>query len=120
MKTAFTVLLLAASAAAIPAADPSREISGDYLEVRSCDVYTGYCFANSEMNLAGKEATLLWSVREGAWKGTPLEGLSVMAVLKADGTLGDVKYEPRAARAVLIVDEKADVQQQFLVNADFE
>src|SRR6187200_795759 len=70
-------------------------ISGDYLEVRSCDVYTGSCFANSEMNLAGKEATLFWSVREGTWKGTKLNGLGVMAVIQADGTLGDLKYEPR-------------------------
>jgi hypothetical protein len=26
-------------------------VSGDYVEIRSCDIYTGSCFANAEMNL---------------------------------------------------------------------
>ena len=100
------------------AADTAPAISGDYLEVRSCDVYTGSCFANSEMNLAGKEGMMFWSVREGAWKGTKLDGLGVMAVIRADGSLGDLKYHPRSGDAVLIVDAKADAKQQEAL-ADF-
>ena len=87
-------------------------ISGEYLEVRSCDVYTGSCFANSEMNLAGREGILFWSVREGSWNGTKLDGLGVMAVVKVDGTLGDLKYQPRSGDAVLIVDSRADAKQK--------
>ena len=56
-------------------------ISGDYLEVRTCDVYTGPCFANAEMNLTGKEAILVWSVREGVWNSTRVDGLKVIAVV---------------------------------------
>src|SRR3954464_12591551 len=82
-------------------------VTGDYLEVRSCDVYTGPCFANSEMNLAGKEGMMFWFVRSGSWNGTKLDGLGVMAVVKADGTLGDLEHQPRSGRAVLIVDAKA-------------
>lgn len=100
------------------AADTTPAISGDYLEVRSCDVYTGPCFANSEMNLAGKEGMMFWSVRSGSWKGIKLDGLGVMAVVKADGTLGDLKYQPRSGQAVLIVDAKADSKQQAAL-ADF-
>jgi hypothetical protein len=51
------------------AGNTAPTVSGDYLEVRSCDVYTGSCFANAEMNLTGKEGMMVWSVREGAWKG---------------------------------------------------
>ena len=70
----------------------------DYLEVRSCDVYTGPCVANAEMNLSGKEGMLVWSVREGTWKGTRLDGLSIVAVVEADGTLGDMSYQPRTEK----------------------
>ncbi|HLV96490.1 MAG TPA: hypothetical protein VKS44_14965, partial [Candidatus Acidoferrales bacterium] len=52
-------------------------ISGDYAEFRNADVYTGPCFANSEMNLAGDNAVLAWHVRNGAWSGVPLADLSV-------------------------------------------
>src|SRR3954452_9982482 len=69
-----TLLLLGAAAAPCLAAPA---ISGDYLEARTSDVYTGPCFANAEVNLAGKEAVLAWNVRQGAWKGVPVEGLSV-------------------------------------------
>jgi hypothetical protein len=111
MKLSLSVLSLAAlTALASTQLEPA--ISGDYLEVRSCDVYTGACFANAEMNLSGKEGIMVWSVREGSWNGTALGGLSVIAVVCTDGTLGDLSYQPRAGKAVLILDEKADAQQR--------
>ena len=88
------------------------EISGDYLEVRTCDVYTGPCFANAEMGLSGKEAILVWSVREGQWKNTALDGLKVIAVVKTEDTLGDQSYQPRTGKAVLVVDAKATSEQR--------
>ena len=36
----------------------AANISGDYLEARTCSVYVGPCFANAEMGLAGKEALM--------------------------------------------------------------
>lgn len=87
-------------------------ISGDYLEVRSCDVYTGPCFANAEMGLTGREGILVWSVREGRWNGAVLDGLSVIAVVRTDATLGDQRYQPRSGKAVLIVDAKANAPQR--------
>ena len=113
MKSKLTlavITLAAATSFAGSLATPS--ISGDYLEVRSCDVYTGPCFANSEMGLDGKEGTLVWSVREGTWNGVGLDGLSVIAVLRADGTLGDLSYMQSRCKAVLIVDAKADSRQE--------
>ena len=111
MKLSLAFFSLAALAAfAGKSSEPT--ISGDYLEVRSCDVYTGPCFANAEMNVTGKEGIMVWSVREGNWQGTSLSGLSVIAVVCTDGTLGDVRYQPRAGRAVLIVDENANAAQR--------
>jgi hypothetical protein len=87
-------------------------IVGEYVEIRSCDVYTGPCFANAEMGLAGEEAVLAWSVERGTWEGVNLDGLKVVAVVKADGTLGDVRRDPPPARAVLIVDAAANARQR--------
>jgi hypothetical protein len=106
------VILMLVAASVFPASSSAPAISGDYLEVRSCDVYTGSCFANAEMGLAGKEGILVWSVREGTWNGTSLDGLSVIAVVRTDGTMGDLRYQPQSGRAVLILDAKADARQR--------
>src|SRR6266567_782243 len=108
MKTQLSILTLLLAASACLAGKPSPStISGDYLEVRSCDVYTGPCFANAEMGLSGKEGMLVWSVREGSWNGVKLDGLNVIAVVRTDGTLGDQRYQPRSGKAVVVVDRLA-------------
>src|SRR5437764_12030227 len=112
MKIRALISLFALTATASFASNLTPAISGDYLEVRSCDVYTGPCFANAEMNLTGKEGMLLWSVREGTWKGTKLDGLRVMAVVHTDATMGDVNFECRSGQAILIVDRTADGRQK--------
>src|SRR6266852_1107402 len=48
----FLLPALAAGATTSKAA----QITGKYIEARSADVYTGPCFANSEVNLAGQDA----------------------------------------------------------------
>jgi hypothetical protein len=55
----------------------AAQISGEYIEARTCDVYTGPCFANGEMGLSGREAVMAWRVEEGTWNGVELGGLSV-------------------------------------------
>lgn len=99
-------LPVAASAAAAPA------ISGDYLEARTADVWTGPCFANGEMGLTGKEAILAWRVRQGSWDGVALDGRSVVAVVRADATLGDPDESASGARSLLLVDEAASPEQR--------
>src|SRR6185369_12541079 len=113
IRSILSCAILMVAMVSLQAAKPSvPTISGDYLEVRSCDVYTGPCFANSEMGLTGKEGIMVWSVRDGNWKGTSLEGLSVIAVVRTDGTLGDLHYQPRSGKAVLIVDARANSEQR--------
>ncbi|MEW6159915.1 MAG: DUF1326 domain-containing protein [Verrucomicrobiota bacterium] len=114
LKATALLMLTAATLCAAPPA--ASRISGHYLEVRSCDIYTGPCFANAEMGLTGKEAILVWSVREGAWNGTDLHGLSVIAVVRTDDTLGDLRYQPRSGKAVVIVDAKANTTQAAALN----
>jgi len=90
----------------------AQEIRGDYLETRSADVYTGQCFANGEVNLVGNEAILAWHVQSGGWDGVPLEGLTIAAAVRANGTLGDPYENPYPAKAVLLVDVQASTQQR--------
>ena len=112
-KTFMASLLGLLAAAPLYAKGPDAgTIAGDYLEARTADVYTAPCFANGEVNLTGKEAVLAWRVREGSWEGTPLAGLSVVAVVKASATLGDPFANPLPARSVLIVDERATPEQK--------
>jgi len=106
------ILLLAGSVAASAAPQASPQISGQYLESRDADVYTGPCFANSEVNLAGHEAILSWHIQQGAWNGVSLDGLSVIAVVRASGTLGDPYENPLPAKALLIVDQQANDEQR--------
>jgi len=106
------LVVVLALLAATPACLAAPSVSGDYLEARTSDVYTGPCFANSEVNTAGGEAVFAWRVRQGAWKGVAIDGLSVVAVVRAAATLGDPTRSPLPARSVVLVDERADAAQK--------
>src|SRR5579864_1498335 len=105
-------IALACLVSALAISMEAQEIRGDYLETRSADVYTGQCFANGEVNLVGNEAILAWHVQSGSWDGVPLQGLTIAAAVRANGTLGDPYESPYPAKAVLLVDDQATQQQQ--------
>jgi hypothetical protein len=90
------------------------DIHGQYVEARTADIYTGPCFANSEVELTGNLAVLGWKIDRGSWQGVSLEGLSVMGVVRSDNTLGDYMHPDVVnARAVIIVDERATPEQRI-------
>jgi len=95
----------------------SAAIKGDYIEARSADVYTGPCFANGEVGLVGNEAILAWKINEGDWNGTSLNGLGVVAVVKAHATLGDPYHSAYPAQSILIVDRRANDKQRLALQA---
>ncbi|MGB7081741.1 MAG: DUF1326 domain-containing protein [Candidatus Acidiferrales bacterium] len=106
-------LLAAAFLMAIPAmAQTPTHISGNYMEFRNADVYTGPCFANSQVGLTGQNAVLAWQVTDGQWNGVSLSGLGVVAVVRANATLGDPYADPLPAKAVVFVDARANEAQQ--------
>jgi Protein of unknown function (DUF1326) len=106
-------LILTVAAQPARAGNPAG-ITGHYLESRSCDVWTGPCFANAEVNLGGKHAVIGWKVDQGALGGVRLDGLGVVAVVEASDTLGVSQTGP--SRAILIVDRRAtSVQRDALV-----
>lgn len=85
-------------------------VRGQYVEARTCDVFTGACFANADTGLIGKNAVLAWKIDAGTVGGTKLDGLGVVAVISAPDTLGLKQSAP--GRAVVIVDEKATAAQR--------
>jgi hypothetical protein len=85
-------------------------VTGHYIEARTCDVWTGPCFANAEVNFGGKHAILGWKIDKGSHDGVQLDGLGVVAVVAASDTLG-VKQTGRS-RAIFIVDSQADARQR--------
>jgi hypothetical protein len=94
MLRAFLIVLAAGLMLISPLSAPAVEISGDYLETRTCDVYTGPCFANSEVGLTG---------------------LKVVLAINASDTLalgGGMVVHPDPIKAVVLVDDRATVEQQ--------
>ena len=66
---------------------PSHSIYGDYVEARTADVYTGPCFANSEVGLVGELAVFGWKINKGSWHGVSLDGLVGRGCRESRGTL---------------------------------
>src|SRR5262249_19217309 len=106
------VVLLAAAAFSFAAGLPAANISGNYMEARTADVFTGPCFANGEAEINGREAVLGWKINNGSWKGVSIAGLGVVAVVRSEHTLGNVHIGPNPAIAALIVDSRANEAQR--------
>ena len=96
---------------------PSGSIYGNYVEARTADVYTGPCFANSEVGLTGQLAVFGWKVTKGTWNGVALDDLGVVGVVRASSTLGDVYHTVYPVKAVLIVDERANPEQRLALQS---
>jgi len=106
------VLALVAIALPAAAAD-SHSITGTYLESRTCQVYTGPCFANAETALAGREAVMAWNIESGKVNDVDLKGLSVIMVIRGDDTLGHQGINnPKELKSAIIVDAKANSEQR--------
>jgi uncharacterized protein DUF1326 len=107
-----TFSLLAVVALAVPAVAAER-VTGTYLESRTCQVYTGPCFANAEMSLTGKDAFMAWNIESGKKNNVDLSGLSVVMVLTGSDTLGFRGVDdPQHLKSALIVDSKASPAQR--------
>ena len=103
LRTAlFGTLALAGMHCPLLAANPIR---GKYVEARTCQVYTGPCFANGEVGSVGKNAIMTWKIEDGFFAGVDLAGHSAAIVVKCSDTLGfNGLRDAESTKAVLIVD----------------
>ena len=97
-RTMLAIVTLIAAHLPVQAAD----ITGQYVEARTCDVWTGPCFANADFNLGGKHAVLAWKVGKGSLGEVNIDGLSVVAVVSARNTLGLEQNGPARRSSWLI------------------
>jgi hypothetical protein len=104
------------AAAFLPAATlQAVQIEGDYLESRSCDIYTGPCFANAELGLTGRQAVMAWSIDRGEFEGVDLTGLKAVAAVRSVDTLGfgvGITVRNELNKSVLLLDQGATPAQQ--------
>lgn len=100
------------SVAAFAGTPGEVSIEGKYLEVRSLDVYTAACFANSEVGLLGEEAILTWDISQGSHNGVDLSGLKVVAIVRANDSLIEISEKVFPAKSILILDERATPDQR--------
>jgi len=112
MLCTVTTLCISASLA-LSASLPSTHVRGEYIEARTADVYTGPCFANAEVGLTGDLAVMGWKIEKGSFQGVNLDGLSVMGVIRASNTLGDVTATAYPVKAVLVIDDRANAEQRL-------
>ncbi len=113
MKRLTTLILVSLCVAAMAAAG----VQGEYIEARNADVFVGSCFANAEIGSAGNMAIMGWRISSGAWQGVSLDGLSVVAVIRAKSALGDASNSSFPVRSVLIVDERASASQRIALKS---
>ena len=107
--TSLVFIAMIAVSSLVTAADPLR---GTYVEARTCQVYTGPCFANGEVGSTGKDAIMTWKIDKGQFSGVELAGKSVALIVKASNTLGfNGLADAQTKRAVLVVDASADEAQ---------
>ncbi len=116
MKSIVTFSFALVSAAGLASA-AGNSVRGEYIEARTADVYTGACFANSEVGNTGDVAVMGWRVSKGSFNGVTLDGLNVVAVVRGQGTLGFVDGTAYPVKSVLIVDERASVEQRQALKA---
>ena len=83
-------------------------LTGDYVEARTASVFAGACHYNGELTTTGREAEMAWHIRDGAWNGISLSGLSALASTVSDANLQD---ETAVRHAVLYMDAKATPAQ---------
>jgi len=114
MKALATIVTAVLATGVGYASDPGT-VSGDYVEVRTAQVYAGGCIMGSEGEAAGREAILAWRVSRGAVNGVKLDGLSVVAAATADNNLGTADLGGAPAhilKSVVLVDERANAAQR--------
>jgi hypothetical protein len=107
-------VLVASAVLILTTSSVASELRGVYMETRTCQVYTGPCFANAESGgLAGRDAIMAWKISDGKHDGVDLSGLSVVVVINATDTLGFQGLDnARSMKSVVLLDENATTAQR--------
>src|SRR4029077_4318643 len=119
MNRAIVVTALVGLTAAPLLAGGKATVSGEYVEARTAEVFTGGCIMGSEAETMGKEAVLAWRVDRGSFNGVSIDGLAVVAAVAGDRNLGiqEVGGGKAVTRSTLFVDQRANPAQRLALVA---
>ena len=119
MKRAIVATALFGLAVAPLLASGKGTLTGEYVEARTAEVFTGGCIMNSEAETVGKQAVLAWKVDRGSFNGIAIDGLSVVAAVSGDRNLGmqEMGGEKPTVRAAMFVDARANAAQRIALVA---
>src|SRR5207244_9351281 len=119
MKRAIVLLAGFAMAGTVSLAAGGSSVSGQYVEARTAEVFTGGCIMGSEAETMGKQAVLAWKVDRGSFNGVSLDGLSVVAAVAGDKNLGiaEIGGDKANVKAAVYVDARANSAQQLALVA---
>jgi hypothetical protein len=118
MMVAAVLGLVASPAGAMRPGDKAT-VTGEYVEARTAEVFTGGCIMGSEAETVGRQAVLAWKVDRGSFNGVSLDGLSVVAAVAGDRNLGiqEIGGGRAATRSAVFVDNRATAAQQMALVA---
>ena len=120
MTRAMVLAALVGLAASPLTAGSKGSVSGEYVEARTAEVFTGGCIMSSEAETIGKQAVLAWKVNHGSFNGVSLDGLSVVAAVAGDRNLGIQELggaKPTVVKSALFVDAQANPAQRMALVA---
>jgi hypothetical protein len=101
------------------AAGAKATVTGQYVEARTAEIFTGGCIMGSEAETLGKQAVLAWKVDQGTVNGVSIDGLSVVAALVGDKNLGlhEIGGDRAVVKSAVYVDERANAAQRIALVA---
>ena len=119
MKRAIVLAALVGLASSPLVAGGKGLLSGEYVEARTAEVFTGGCIMGSEAETVGKQAVLAWKVTHGSFNGVALDGLSIVAAVAGDRNLGlqEIGGAKANVRSAMFVDGRANPAQQLALVA---
>src|SRR5262252_7256064 len=120
MKPAIALAAVIGLASTVSIAAGGKEtVTGQYVEARTAEIFTGGCIMGSEAETMGRQAVLAWRVDRGTVNGVSVDGLSVVAALAGDKNLGlhEIGGDRAVVRSVVYVDERANPVQRIALAA---
>ena len=69
MNRAIVVAALVGLAASPLVAGGRGTVTGEYVEARTAEIFTGGCIMGSEAETVGKQAVIAWKVDQGSFNG---------------------------------------------------
>src|SRR6516162_5097786 len=120
MKRAIVLVAVLGLASTVSiAAGGKGTVTGQYVEARTAEVFTGGCVMGSEAETMGRQAVLAWKIDRGAVNGVSVDGLSVVAALAGDKNLGlhEIGGDRAVVKSAIYVDERANPAQRIALVA---